>query len=103
MEMVEIEMREDIKNNITKKERNEYRVRVIDRPKAMLFIKSTNRKRYSKLLLGIREQHSFKNDVYPRILADAYKMLSSHTSYNKTVTRVKRTINKTTITMILRH
>ena len=44
MEMVEIEMREDIKNNITKKERNEYRVRVIDRDNAIVFIKSANRK-----------------------------------------------------------
>ena len=84
IDMVETEIREDIKNNVTtKKDRNEYRFRVVERAKAIAFIKCANRKRYGRLLSSIRQQHSFKNDVYPRTLADAYEMLSSHTSPNE--------------------
>ena len=32
-----------------------------------------------KLLASIREQHTFKIDVYPKTLAAAYEMLASHT------------------------
>ena len=80
IEMVEIEIREDIKNNVSKKDRDEYRMRVTERAKAMAFVKSTNKKRYGKLLATIREQHSFKIDVYPKTLVDAYEMLSSQTN-----------------------
>ena len=47
---------------------------MIGKAKAVAFIKSANRKIYGKLLMSIREQHSFKIDVYPKTLADAYKM-----------------------------
>ena len=39
---------------------------------------------YGKLLSTIREQHLPKIDVYPKILTDAYEMLSSHTPYSNT-------------------
>ena len=32
---------------------------------------------------SIRDQHSFKNDVYPNILHEAYKLLEIHSSMNK--------------------
>ena len=77
-EMVEKEIREDIKKNIKTIARDEYRVRVTERAKAVAFIKSANKKRYGKLMTTIREQHSFKIDVYPRTLVDAYEMLAAH-------------------------
>ena len=43
-EMVEIEIREDIKNNTPTKARDEYRVHVAERAKAVAFIKSANKK-----------------------------------------------------------
>ena len=55
---------------------------MIGKAKAVAFIKSANRKTYGKLLMSIREQHSFKIDVYPKTLADAYKMLSAYTLHN---------------------
>ena len=64
--MVEKEIREDIKKNMKTIARDEYRVRVTERAKAVAFIKSANKKRYGKLMATIREQHSFKIDVYPR-------------------------------------
>ena len=97
-EMVEIEIREDIRANIKAKARNEYRVRVTERAKAMAFIKSANKKKYGKLLSTIREQHSFKIDVYPKTLVDAYQMLASHVTHsNNNNTKTKRD-NRTTST-----
>ena len=81
-DMQEREIRADVKDKITDTTGEEYRSRVVGKAKAVAFLKSANRKTYGKLLMSIREQHSFKIDVYPKTLADAYKMLSAHTPHN---------------------
>ena len=43
-EMVDVEIREDLKQNLKAKVRDEYRVRVTERAKAVAFIKSANKK-----------------------------------------------------------
>ena len=95
--MVEKEIREDLKNNTPTKARDEYRVPVTERAKAVAFLKSANKKKYGKLLTTIREQHSFKIDVYPRTLLDAYEMLSSHVNSdnNGKTKRDNRSTNNT--------
>ena len=74
-------------------------MRVTERSKAVAFIKSTNKKRYGKLMATIREQHSFKIDVYPRTLVDAYEMLASHVNINNNqgskTTKENKTNNNT--------
>ena len=59
-------------------------MRVTERAKAVAFIKSANKKKYDKLLATIWEQHSFKIDVYPKTLVDAYEILASHVTNNNT-------------------
>ena len=65
MEMIEIEMREDIKNNITKKERNEYRVRVIDRAKAA-FIKKRKQKKIQQATVEYKRTTLFLKRRIPK-------------------------------------
>ena len=55
-----------------------YRERVIQKMKAVGLLKRANKKMYSKLMTSIREQFSFKIDVYPATLNDAYDLLVSH-------------------------
>ena len=81
-ELADKEKRSDEDNNIPIATSDAYRERVIGKAKAVAFIKSANRKVYGKLLMSIRKQYSFKIDIYPKTLADAYEMLSSHTPYN---------------------
>ena len=95
MKMVENEIREDLKKEIPKVGRDVYRIRVIERAKAVVFIESANRKKYGKLLASIREQHSFKMDVYLRTLAYIYEMLSSQIVYNSNPKNKKENRNNT--------
>ena len=74
-DMMEKEVKKDTKNGISKATTEEYRIQTTEKSKAVAFIKSVNRKRYGQILTSIRDQHSFKIDVYPKTLADAYKML----------------------------
>ena len=78
-DMMENEFREDKEKNIIKATPEGYRNRTIEKSKAVAFIKSANKKKYGRLLTNIRDQQSFKIDVYPKTLAEAYKMLSAHT------------------------
>ena len=95
-EMTKHEMRQDIKDNKLKLSTEDYRTRVIEKSKAVAFIKSANKKTYGKLLSTIHDQHSFKIDVYPKTLADAYEMLSSHTHHNSTSNSKSKKENKST-------
>ena len=45
---------------------------------------------YGHLLNSIREQQSFKIDVYPKSLPDAYEMLSAHTNHSNNTSKNKR-------------
>ena len=83
--MMENEIREDEKNNISKTTPEGYRNRTIEKSKAVVFIKSANRKAYGRLLSNIRDQQSFKIDVYPKRLK-AYEVLSAHTVHSNAST-----------------
>ena len=80
--MVTTEVRGDSTEEASTMTNEKYRLRVTDKSKAVAFLKSANRKTYGKLLSRIRDQYSFKIDVYPKTLTDAYKMLSAHTPHN---------------------
>ena len=88
-DMMQKEMKEDIKNNIAEATTEEYITRTTEKTKAVAFIKSANRKWYGRLLSSIRDQHSFKIYMYPKTLADTYEMLSSHTTHNNNHTANK--------------
>ena len=45
--------------------------RVIDKSKAICLLKTACQKRYGRLMQNIRDQYSFKIDVYPTNIADA--------------------------------
>ena len=66
-------MRLDIQNNVADTNRQECRERVIDKAKPVAFLKSANRKVYGKLLASIKEQHSFKINMYPKTLSNTYE------------------------------
>ena len=89
-DMMECEVKKDIKNNIKRAPPEEYRRRTTEKAKAVAFIKSVNRKTYGRLLNNVRDQHSFKIDIYPKTLADAYQVLSAHTTNNNNQSRNKR-------------
>ena len=95
-EMVKAEVRGDSTDKASTTTNEEYRTRVIDKSKAVAFLKSANRKTYGKLLSTIRDQFSFKIDVYPKTLSDAYEMLSAHTPHNSSGNKNKKE-NKNTV------
>ena len=100
--MMENEIREDKEKNKIKATTEGYRNRTMEKSKAVAFIKSANKKKYGRLLTNIRDQQSFKIDVYPKTLAEAYEMLSAHTVHNiantssKGKKETKSTISATT-------
>ena len=81
-DMMEHEMTIDLKNKVPGVASEDYMPRIIEKTKAVAFLKSANKKVYGKLLSDIRVQHSFKIDVYPKSLVDAYETLSSHTVHS---------------------
>ena len=101
-DMMENKIREDKEKNMHKTTPEGYRNRTIEKSKAVAFIKSANKKKYGRLLTNIRDQQSFKIDVYPKTLAEAYEMLSAHTVHSSTNTpgkgkkEAKPLINTTT-------
>ena len=80
-DMVKAEIRSEPTEDISSTTNDELRERVTDKSKAVAFLKSANRKTYGKLLSSKREQYSFKIDMYPKTLSDAYEMLSAHTPH----------------------
>jgi len=81
--MLQYETNLDIKRNVVPVSVKEYKRRIEQKSTAMCFLKGANSKRYGKLINSIREQHSFKIDVYPKTIVEAYELLSSHTSSQK--------------------
>ena len=56
----------------------QYKERVTDKNKAICLLKTACQKQYRRLMQNIRDQYSFKIDVYPANVTDAYKLLSSY-------------------------
>ena len=50
--------------------------------KGIGLLKSSNNKRYNRLMENIRDQFSFKIDVYLKTLSDAYYLLEAHGNRN---------------------
>ena len=61
----------------------------------VVFLKSANMKVYGKLLNSIREQHSFKIDVYPNTLINAYEMLSLYTTHSHNLSNYNKNNKET--------
>ena len=49
-----------------------------DKSKAICLLKTACQKRYGRLMQNIRDQYSFKIDVYPANITEAYELLSSY-------------------------
>ena len=58
-----------------------YNQRVIDKNMAICLLKTACQKRYGWLLQDLRNQHSYKIDVFPTNVTDMYGLLSIHTKY----------------------
>ena len=89
-EMVKAVIRSDPTEDVGTISGDDYRTRVTDKAKAVAFLKCANRKTYGKLLSSIREQYSFKINVYPKNLSDAHEMLSAHTPHESAHGRNKK-------------
>ena len=89
-EIVKAEIRSDPTEDVGTVSGDEYRTRVTDKAKAVVFLKCASRKTYGKLLSSTREQYSFKIGVYPKNVSDAYEMLSAHTPHESTQGRNKK-------------
>ena len=81
--LVKIEREKDVEKGLTGKSDVDYKKVVREKMLGIVFIKRANDKVYTKLITSIRDQHSFKKDVYPKSLHEAYKLLENHSSVNK--------------------
>ena len=81
--LIKMEREKDIEKGLTGKSDVEYKKVVQDKMLGVAFIKRANDKVYNKLITSIRDQHSFKKDVYPKSLHEAYELLENHSSENK--------------------
>ena len=88
---------EDTKGKKPSMDNEDYRSRIVEKAKAVAFLKSANQKTYGRLLNSIPEQHSFKINVYPMSLSDVYEMLSLHTNHgnNNNNSKIKRESKQT--------
>ena len=102
-DMTENEIREDKEKNANKTTPEGYQNRTIGKSKTVVFIKSAKKKKYGCLQTNIRDQQSFKIDVYPKTLVHAYEMLSSPPTIIPTKTiQTKRKSRPTVKALILR-
>ena len=81
--MAEKEMEKDKEKGASTKTVAEYKKIVSDRAKAVALLRSACRKKYSRLMSNIRDQYTFKIDVYPSNITDAYDLLSTHYTAKK--------------------
>ena len=78
----------------------QYKERVTDKSKAIYLLKTACPKRYGRLMQDIRDQYSFKIDVYPANITEAYELFSSYhnsvpnTKKNDTSSNNKQSGNK---------
>ena len=78
--LVNLEKGKDLKKGITAKRDEEYGEIVRGEMLGVAFLKRANQHKYSKLMTSIRDQHSFKKDVYPKNIPEAYELLENHSS-----------------------
>ena len=55
-----------------------YKKVVKDKTMGVAFIKRVGQQRYAKLVTSIRDQHSFKKDIYPKSMHKAYELFENH-------------------------
>ena len=67
------------KEKITKKD-EDYKSIVRDKTLGVGLLKRANQHKYGKLMTSIRDQHSFKKDVYSKSITEAYGILENHSS-----------------------
>ena len=66
--LAKMEREKDVLEGVTEKDEKGYLKLVRDKMLGTAFLKRANEKRYGKLITSIRDQHSFKRDVYPTSL-----------------------------------
>ena len=80
--MTEKEMNKDKEKGVLLRTAAEYKKMVTDQAKAVALLRSACRKKYGRLMSNIYDQYSFKIDVYPNNITEAYDLLSTHYEYN---------------------
>ena len=78
--LVKTEKEKDKNNGLPIKTDAEYSLIAKEKMLGVAFLKRADQQRYGKLMTSIRDQHSFKNDVYPESLHDAYELIENHSS-----------------------
>ena len=73
--LVNLEKEKDVKEGVAARQEEEYRGIVRGKMLGVAFLKRANQHKYNKLMTSIRDQHSFKKDVYPKSIPEAYKLL----------------------------
>ena len=81
--LAKMEREKDVLEGVTEKDEKGYLKLVRDKMLGTAFLKRANEKRYGKLITSIRDQHSFKRDVYPPSLHEAYELLENHSLSHK--------------------
>ena len=78
--LVTLEENMDTKSGGPAKSKAHYKKVVKGKMMGVAFVKRADQQRYAKLITSIRDQHSFKKDVCPKSLHEAYKLLENHIS-----------------------
>ena len=78
--LITLENEKDVKKGNVTKENEEYKNIVRNKMLGVACLKRANPRKYGRLMTSIRDQHSFKKDVYPKTLSEAYELLENHSS-----------------------
>ena len=81
--LAKMEKEKDALKEVPEKNEKDYLKLVRDKMMGIAFLKRSNDKRYGRLITSIRDQHSFKRDVYPTSLHEAYELLENHSLSTK--------------------
>ena len=76
--LVNIGEQKDVDAGRTTKDEKHYKSIVRVKIPGVAFLKRADQQEYGRLMTSIRDQHSFKNDVYPKTLHKAYTLLETH-------------------------
>ena len=76
--LVNMEEHNDVDVGRTTKDEKHYNSVVRGKMLGVAFLKRSDQQEYGRLMTSIRDQHSFKKDVYPKTLHKDYELLETH-------------------------
>ena len=78
--LAKMEREKDARKEVPERSDEEYLKLVRDKMLGIAFLKRAKDKKYGRIITSVRGQYSFKKDVYPSSLHEAYKLLENHSS-----------------------